>query len=79
MSEFSPADDQQILSMEEENYGYEVISSDEVDRVVATIEELMTRVQSENIRSILDECADEVYGLVYTDANNEQEAQPEAA
>lgn len=79
MSEFSNADEQPILSMEEENFGYEVISSDEVDRVVATIEELMTRVQSENIRSVLDECADEIYGLVYTDAMNESEAHPEAA
>lgn len=74
MSEFSPPDDQPILSMEEECHGYEVISSDEVDRVITSLEELMSRVQSENIRTMLDECADEIYGLVYSDSMSDAEA-----
>ncbi len=65
---------QQILPMEEEATGYEVISSDEVDRIIGSIEELMTRVQSENIRSILDEAADEIYSLVYAESMHEAEA-----
>lgn len=75
MSEFQPAEDDHILPIDDEPTGYEVITSDEVDRVVTALEELMERVQSENIRSILDAAADEIYCLVYsTDTATEAEA-----
>lgn len=68
-------DEQPILSMEPDHSGYEVITSDEVDKVVSAIEQLMKRVQSENIRTILDEAADEVYSLVYSEASEELESE----
>lgn len=75
MSEFSETIEQPILSMEPEPTGFEIINSNEVDKVVAAIEELMPTIQSENIRQILDEAADEIYGLVYTDTSYEEEAE----
>ncbi|QDT33409.1 hypothetical protein [Thalassoglobus polymorphus] len=74
MSELPQLDEQQVLPMEEETTGYEVISSDEVDRTVASIEEMMSRIQSENIRAILDEAADEIYSLVYSESLHDAEA-----
>lgn len=75
MSDFNDVfQEQPILAMEPESCGYEIISSDEVDKIVDAIENLMVRVQSENIRSILDAAADEIYGLVYTDSMDESEA-----
>ena len=74
MSEFNSLEEQPVLSMDDDVTGYEVISSDEVDRTVAALEELMSRLQSENIQSILDEAADEIYSLVYSDSLAEAEA-----
>jgi len=44
---------------------FEEISSDEVDRIVAALEELTESVSSETIRSFLEECSNSVYYLVY--------------
>jgi len=44
---------------------YEEITSDEVDRVIAAIEELMQSISSENIRAHLSAAADEIFSLVY--------------
>lgn len=44
---------------------YEEISSDEVDRVVESLEELADTVSSENIRALLEEASQNVYDLVY--------------
>ena len=74
MSEFNSIEEQPVLSIEDDVAGYEVISSDEVDRTVAALEELMSRLQSENIQSILDAAADEIYSLVYSDSMEEAEA-----
>ncbi len=74
MSEFNSVEEQPVLSMDDDVAGYEVISSDEVDRTVAALEELMSRLQSENIQSILDVAADEIYSLVYSDSLAEAEA-----
>lgn len=72
MSEFSETfEEQPILSMEPEITGYEIINSQEVDKVVAAMEELMATIQSENIRQILDEAADEVYNLIYSESSFE--------
>lgn len=73
MSEFNETiESQQILSMEPETTGYEIINSNEVDKIVSAIEELMPTIQSENIRQVLDAAADEIYGLVYTDTSIEE-------
>ncbi|MEW4529537.1 MAG: hypothetical protein ACF8PG_12210 [Maioricimonas sp. JB045] len=46
---------------------YEEISSEEVDRVVESLESLMASVDSENIRAILEDATNNVYFLVYDD------------
>jgi len=46
---------------------YEEIHSDEVDRVVAALEELGASVASETIQAILEEAATSIYYLVYED------------
>ncbi len=46
---------------------YEEINSEEVDRVVATLEELMASTNSETIKAFLEECSTNVYYLVYDD------------
>lgn len=53
---------------------YEEISSDEVDRVVESLEELAESVSSENIRALLEEASQNVYDLVY-DEEDEIEAE----
>lgn len=46
---------------------YEEIDSDEVDRVVAALEDLGATVSSENIKLFLEEAATNIYYLVYDD------------
>ena len=46
---------------------YEEINSEDVDRVVAALEELSAASSSETIKAFLDECASNVYYLVYAD------------
>jgi hypothetical protein len=46
---------------------YEEITSDEVDRIVAALEELMESTESLNIRACLEDAATNVYSLVYDD------------
>jgi len=55
---------------------YEEITSDEVDRVVAALEQLSTTVESETIKAFLEECSTNVYYLIYDD---EEEAENAAA
>lgn len=74
MSQLECTAENEVLSMDGQDGGYEEISSDEVDKVVDVLEDLINRVQSENIRSILDAAADEVYALVYADEETESEA-----
>ncbi len=49
------------------DFEYEEISSDEVDRVVAALEQLSETVASESIKALLEECSNNVYYLVYED------------
>lgn len=53
---------------------YEEISSDEVDRVVAALDDLMESTDSLNIRLYLEEAAANIYGLVYDDEDLEEAA-----
>ena len=46
---------------------YEEITSEEVDRVVTALELLGESVISHTIKSMLEECANNVYYLVYED------------
>ena len=53
---------------------YEEITSDEVDRVVEELERLAESVQSENIKSYIEDAINSIFFLVYDD-----EASAEAA
>ena len=53
---------------------YEEICSDEVDRVVETLEQLAETVSSENIRTMLEEASQSIYELVYEEEEEEAEA-----
>lgn len=57
---------------------YEEISSEEVDRVVEALEQLMETVESENIQAFLEEASANILALVY-DEEDLDEIQDEAA
>lgn len=57
---------------------YEEISSEEVDRVVEALEQLMQTTQSENIQAFLEEASSNILGLVYEE-DELDEIQDEAA
>jgi hypothetical protein len=46
---------------------YEEISSDEVDRVIAALEQISSSTSSDTIKAFLEECSNNVYYLVYED------------
>lgn len=50
-----------------QDFEYEEVSSDEVDNVVASLENLMETVDSETIKDMLEECLNSIYYLVYED------------
>jgi hypothetical protein len=50
-----------------EDVEYEEINSDDVDRVVAALEDLTGSVSSETIKAFLEECSNNIYYLVYDD------------
>ncbi len=56
------------LDSEEE---FEEITSDEVDRVIETLEDLVEGVVSENIRAHLENAVNEIFYLVYDDEDLE--------
>ena len=53
---------------------FEEISSDEVDRIVAVLDNLIEGVDSDNIKHYLEEASSNIYYLVYEDAEDESEA-----
>ena len=53
---------------------FEEISSDEVDRVVESLEALASTAESENIRYFLEEATLKIYLLVYGDEEPQSEA-----
>lgn len=59
-----------------QDFEYEEVSSDEVDNVVAALENLGETVTSEAIRALIEECSNSIYYLVYED---EDGASSEAA
>jgi len=57
----------------------EEITSDEVDRVVAVLEQLMESADSENIRTYLEDALNNIYYLVYDVEDDEEENLDEIA
>jgi len=56
---------------------FEEISSDEVDRVVDVLDNLIEGIDSENIKHYLEEASSNIYYLVYEDSEAEVEADDE--
>ncbi len=54
-----------------EEQDFEEICSDEVDRVVETLDGLIENTQSENIKHLLEEASSAIYYLVYEDEEEE--------
>lgn len=52
---------------------FEEISSEEVDRVVAALEELIDGVSSENIRATLEEASNNIFYLIYDESDLDDE------
>ena len=68
MSEHIADHELQELEIHAENpdeEDFEEISSNEVDRIVAALEELMESASSENIKTHLEEALNGIYYLVY--------------
>lgn len=63
----------------EDDDDLEEITSDEVDRVVAALEELMESADSENIRTYLDDASNNIYYLVYDVEDDDEENLDEIA
>lgn len=81
-SQNEPADDRNsLLPLEGESDEYEVITSEEVDRVLDALDALIESVNSDNIRVALEEAADSVYSLIYgeDDESCAEDDQSEAA
>jgi len=59
--------DQPTLPLGSTDDDYEIITSEEVDSVLDSLETLIASTASENIRSLLEEAADNIFSLVYSD------------
>ena len=52
---------------------FEEINSEEVDRIVGVIEDLLPTVESENVKGFLEEAMNNIYYLVYDEEDEELE------
>ena len=59
------------LAGQSDELEYEEITSDEVDSVVEQLERLVETVQSENIKSYLEDAINSIFFLVYEDDSAE--------
>ena len=59
------------MGSEELDFEYEEISTDEVDRIVAALEQLQAGAESQTIRDFLEECSTNIHYLVYDDEDGE--------
>ncbi|VAX38922.1 hypothetical protein MNBD_PLANCTO02-3343 [hydrothermal vent metagenome] len=57
------------------NEEYEEITSEEVDRIVESLEQLTGTAISENIRTYLEEATNNIYALVYDEESAEDEGE----
>ncbi|WP_437206426.1 hypothetical protein [Planctomicrobium sp. SH664] len=81
-NEHQSPEDQNLLSIDMAEDDYEVITSEDVDRVLDSLDQLIASTTSENIRVFLEEAADNIYSLVYSDEELDadgSEEQDEAA
>lgn len=62
-----------------EEQEFEEICSDEVDRVVEVLDNLIENTQSENIKHLLEEASSAIYYLVYEDEEAEAESEEEVS
>ncbi|MDA0834289.1 MAG: hypothetical protein O2955_12960 [Planctomycetota bacterium] len=61
-------------AVENSDEEFEEITSDEVDRVVAALDDLIEICQSENIKFFLEEAASSIFHLVYEQEEEISEA-----
>jgi len=66
------ADDQ--LDGQADDAEYEEITSDEVDKVVEQLERVMETVQSENIKSYIEDAINSIFFLVYEEDDSAEAA-----
>lgn len=76
LNEQHPPETQELLPLDAGDDDYEVITSEEVDHVLDVLDQLINEVESENIRAFLEEAADGIFNLVYSE---ESEDHAEAA
>lgn len=57
----------------DETEEYEEITSEEVDRVVETLETLAETVSSENVKVYLEDAVNSIHSLIYDDTNLESD------
>ncbi len=62
------------LDGQNDDLEYEEITSDEVDRVVEQLESLVETVQSENIKTYIEDAINSIFFLVYTDDDSAEAA-----
>jgi hypothetical protein len=62
------------LGSQADGQEYEEITSDEVDSVVEQLERLVETVQSENIKSYLEDAINSIFFLVYEDDDSAEAA-----
>ena len=62
------------LDSQADGQEYEEITSDEVDSVVEQLERLAETVQSENIKSYLEDAINSIFFLVYEDDDSAEAA-----
>jgi hypothetical protein len=62
------------LGSQADGQEYEEITSDEVDSVVEQLERLAETVQSENIKSYLEDAINSIFFLVYEDDDSAEAA-----
>lgn len=67
------------LPLEAAEDDYEIITSEEVDSVLDALEQLIASTASENIRSYLEEAADNIFSLVYSEEEHALEAEHDEA
>jgi tRNA A37 threonylcarbamoyladenosine dehydratase len=65
--ELNPNPELNLAASPDAEEEYEEISSEEVDRVVDALDELIATVQSENIQAFLEEASSNILALVYDD------------
>lgn len=70
--QFTEPEDALLFDQSESAEEYEEISCEEVDRIVGILEELMSTVQSENVRAHLEDASNSIFYLVYDEQDEEQ-------